>query len=279
MRNMSVDNGLVSIICPCFNSERFIQRMLDSVRNQTYKNLEIICVDDGSEDSTINIVESNVSLFENEGMRLICKKKAHGGQAAAVNYALKWIKGEYFTLIDSDDFYTPESVQKRVEALEENQDCSVAVSDYFIVNENDITTIIEKGNDYCHNFAFQPRQFFLLLSGLSPVTPIGYMIRTEDMRRINPQMEINECVEGQNYQILLPLYYYYKRVFVDEPLAYYVVRSNSHDHMERTRNELKERGANLINMVREVMTEMGLNEREINRYILMSKFPSIIEDA
>ena len=54
---MSYEKGLVSIISPCYNSEKYIFRMLDSVRKQTYKKIEMICVDDGSDDDTGRIIK------------------------------------------------------------------------------------------------------------------------------------------------------------------------------------------------------------------------------
>lgn len=269
---MSYEKGLVSIISPCYNSEKYIFRMLDSVRKQTYKKIEMICVDDGSDDDTGRIIEQNIDKFEEEGMRLIYIKKNHAGQAAAINYGLKHIHGEYLTTIDSDDFYAPQSIEKRLQALLKHTDCSIAVSDYYMVDESDLSRIIRKGNDYVRDYIFQPRQFCLLLAGYSVVTPIGYLIKTESMRRINPHMEINECIEGQNYQILLPLYYHYKRVFVDEPLAYYVIRKDSHDHRKRTEEEMRRRWDNLCDMLKSVLEDIGLEEHEVQRYLRMSYF-------
>ena len=85
-------------------------------------------------------------------------------------------------------------------------------------------------------------------------------------------MEINECIEGQNYQILLPLYYHYKRVFVDEPLAYYVIRKDSHDHRKRTEEEMRRRWDNLCDMLKSVLEDIGLEEHEVQRYLRMSYF-------
>lgn len=269
---MNYENELVSIISPCYNSEKYILRMLDSVRQQTYKKIEMICVDDGSDDETEKIIKENIDKFEAEGMCLIYIKKNHAGQAAAINYGLKKIHGEYLTTIDSDDFYAPQSIEKRVHALQKHADCSVAVSDYYVIDERDLFKTIKKGNDHIRDFIYQPRQFSLLLAGYSSVTPIGYMIKTEDMRKINPNMEINECVEGQNYQILLPLYYYYNRVFVDEPLAYYVIRKDSHDHRKRTVDEMRQRWKNLSEMLKSVLEDIGLEEYEVQKYLRMSYF-------
>ena len=60
---MSYEKGLVSIISPCYNSEKYIFRMLDSVRKQTYKKIEMICVDDGSDDDTGRIIKNSIDNF------------------------------------------------------------------------------------------------------------------------------------------------------------------------------------------------------------------------
>lgn len=276
---MKSEKDLVSLICPCYNSADYVQRMLDSVMKQTYTNIELICVDDGSADSTADIIKDNMGAFERAGMKLICLEKEHGGQAAAVNKALKVIKGEFFSLIDSDDFFLPKAIEKRVNVLKRHPECGIVVSDYYIVNEEDINKIIGRGNEGLGWLSFQKRQFELLITGLSLVANTGYMIRTMDMRRINPSMEINECIEGQNYQILLPMYYHYERVYIDEPLAVYVIRHDSHDHMERSQQEKIQRGVNLLKMLRDILEDMEIRNDEIKRYLKLSIFNRLIENV
>ena len=100
----------LSIIIPIYNTSKYLKECLDSVVNQDYKNVEIICVDDGSTDDSANIVESY--LKKDERFKLI--KTEHKGVAYARNLGLANAEGEYITFIDSDDF-----IEKRtyVEAL------------------------------------------------------------------------------------------------------------------------------------------------------------------
>lgn len=269
---------LVSVLTPCYNSENFIARMLESVLHQTYPNIELICIDDGSVDNTGKIIKRYIPLFASMKKRLLYMRNEHMGQAAAINAGLKVIQGKYFTLLDSDDFLINTSIEKRVCALEEHSEYDIVASDYYIVNENDLTRVIGKGNDYIGNLSYQPHQFYLLLTGYSAVTPLGYLIRTEAMKKINPKMEINECIEGQNYQILIPLYYYYKRFYIQEALGYYVVRNQSHGHLKRSRQELKDRYTRLWQMLEEILSSMNLPEMEIQRYMGISMFRRRLED-
>lgn len=85
---------------PVYNSSKYLARCLDSIRNQSYRNLEIILVDDGSEDSSPEIC----NLYCKMDARFICYHIHNNGVANARNYALDRCSGEYVVFIDSDDF-------------------------------------------------------------------------------------------------------------------------------------------------------------------------------
>jgi glycosyltransferase involved in cell wall biosynthesis len=104
---------LVSVIIPAYNAEVFIGRTLESVISQTYKNLEIIVVDDGSQDRTTEIVESFMQIDN----RIILFKQQNAGVAAARNLAIAKSKGEFIAPIDADDIWYPEKIEKQVQCL------------------------------------------------------------------------------------------------------------------------------------------------------------------
>ena len=241
----------VSIISPCYNGEQYIARMLESIMNQTYEEVELICVDDGSEDRTADIIFDYVPRFKLSGKQLIYIRQENQGQAAAVNNGLKHIKGEYLSWIDCDDFLTLDSVEKKVKALQANPQCKIVTSNLYVVKENDIDNIIEvKGTSY-GALNYQPKQFFLTLTGMSLMECHCHLLLVDAFRAINPTLEISRCRAGQNYQILLPMYYYYNRCYVDEPLAFYVIREDSHYHSKRTLPEELERLEELLRMLEE----------------------------
>lgn len=93
-------HGLVSILIPLFNVERYLTQCLDSVINQTYKNLQIVIVDDGSTDKTFEIARS----YTEKDSRIELYHQENKGVAAARNELLRHIKGEYFLFVDSDDW-------------------------------------------------------------------------------------------------------------------------------------------------------------------------------
>ena len=102
---------LVSIITPCYNGEKYVDRFLTSVLNQTYNNIELIFVDDGSTDKTKDVVLSFKEQFEKRGYDLIYIYQKNAGQAAAINQGLKVFKGEFLMWIDSDDLMFPSEMR------------------------------------------------------------------------------------------------------------------------------------------------------------------------
>ncbi|MCH2233035.1 MAG: glycosyltransferase [Crocinitomicaceae bacterium] len=100
-------NPLISIISPVYNCENFLDTTINSVINQTYKNWELILVNDGSTDSSAKIIQS----YLEKDTRIILISKENGGQASARNFGLKKAKGEWITFIDADDIYLPNKLK------------------------------------------------------------------------------------------------------------------------------------------------------------------------
>ena len=111
---------LVSIITPAYNSAEYIHRPIESVLRQTYPNVEMIVVDDGSRDNTAEVVEQRY------GGRVRCFRQANGGQATARNTGLRHARGEIIGFVDADDELMPEMVSSLVEALEAYSEAAVA---------------------------------------------------------------------------------------------------------------------------------------------------------
>lgn len=93
-------NPLISVILPIYNIEAYLDKCMESVRNQTYSNLEIIMVDDGSTDSCGEVCDRYAGIDE----RIVVFHKKNGGLSDARNYGIERARGEYITCIDPDDF-------------------------------------------------------------------------------------------------------------------------------------------------------------------------------
>lgn len=109
---------LVSIIVPIYNNEKYIAVCVKTLLEQTYKNLQIILVDDGSTDSTYEMC----SKYQDE--RILLLKKENGGASSARNYGLKFAKGKYIYFVDSDDYLNLDAVERLVQVAEAGKaDC------------------------------------------------------------------------------------------------------------------------------------------------------------
>ena len=102
---------MISIIVPVYNSEKYIDRCLDSILNQTYKDLEIVLVNDGSNDQSLKILE-NYALRDT---RIKVVNQENKGVAAARNTGLDNATGDYILYVDSDDWIENNMVERMVE--------------------------------------------------------------------------------------------------------------------------------------------------------------------
>ena len=117
---------LVSVIIPVYNTEKYLKKCVDSVRNQTYQNLEIWLVDDGSTDSSGAICDE----YARTDSRIYVSHKENAGQGVARNTALDRCTGEYISFVDSDDWIAENFVEKMVQGME-GSDADLVICGYY----------------------------------------------------------------------------------------------------------------------------------------------------
>lgn len=129
MEDRKVVDGLVSIIMPSWNTERFIAEAIQSVLDQTYTNWELIIVDDCSSDNTDEVVAS----FKDERIKYLHNKK-NSGAALTRNKALREAKGEWIAFLDSDDLWMPEKLEHQIDFMDKNG-YSLSFTEYEKIDE------------------------------------------------------------------------------------------------------------------------------------------------
>ena len=117
--------NLVSIIVPVYNVEKYIHKAIDSILNQTYKNIEIILIDDGSPDNCPAICDA----YATQDHRVKVVHQQNSGLAASRMKGIAFARGEYILFIDSDDWIEPAMVEDMLLAAEKN-DADIVVCDY-----------------------------------------------------------------------------------------------------------------------------------------------------
>ena len=122
---------LISVIVPIYNSEKFLKPCLDSVINQTYKNLDIILIDDGSTDDSGNICEE---YAKNDG-RIRVFHKQNGGISVARNEGIQNARGAYITFVDSDDRIFPDMIDYLYRLIDQYQ-CKMSLCTHTVIWED-----------------------------------------------------------------------------------------------------------------------------------------------
>ena len=126
----------VSIIIPVYNSESTLKRCIESVINQTYKNIEILIINDGSKDKSLNIMNE----YKNKDERIIVINQKNKGLSGARNTGVNNATGDYITFIDSDDYIKPNLVKDTIKIFEEYE-CDVVRNNYELSYENGKTEL------------------------------------------------------------------------------------------------------------------------------------------
>lgn len=126
------EEGLVSIITPNYNCEKFIVETIESVINQTYKNWEMIIIDDCSSDNSITIA---INYTKKDKRIKVIQNEKNMGAALCRNKAIEMAKGEFIAFLDSDDVWLPNKLQKQV-AFMINNDADFSFSEYYLMDEN-----------------------------------------------------------------------------------------------------------------------------------------------
>lgn len=268
---------LVSIITPCYNSEAYLSRYLDSVLAQTYTNVQQIVVNDGSSDRTERIALEYRNRFESSGMIFTYVKQQNQGLGAAINTGLKEVKGEYFTWCDSDNFYSDEYIEEKIYFFLNNPKYSIVRCDGKIVKDNDITEVV--GTMAGDSIIDKTSENLFINCLLIQDFHFGCaMLRTSDFDKVVVNREIYPSRLGQNWQLLLPMFYHYKSGYIDKPMFFFVERADSISHSVESLNYTKkvEQLLGHLDIIENTILNMHVNEEAEYLAKVRSKYYSLI---
>ncbi len=215
---------MVTVIIPVYNNVKTLKKCVDSVIAQTYRNLEIILVDNGSTDSS----ESLCDEFQKTDSRICVLHENIEGVSATRNQGVRIAKGKYITFIDSDDHITPDYIEKLVAAIEESSDCILAMCNAYEVNGDTVTERIFSRSGKCSVKAFIHDLFYCKAEGS---TCWGKLYRAEYIAKLF--REYNYCEDAFfNFDYLSGRKGYIS--IIRDHLYYYVRRKNSITGLKKT---------------------------------------------
>ncbi|MFA9212754.1 MAG: glycosyltransferase family 2 protein [Candidatus Methylacidiphilales bacterium] len=197
----------ISILLPCYNAEKYLHEALMSIVNQTYHNIEIIAIDDGSEDETLNILKS-FSLLDNRIKIVI--NKTNLGLIKSLNKGIEICSGDYIARIDADDFLDIKRIERQVNLINNNFDLQVLSTFLFEVNN--------KGNVIGKISYFNCSNFYALKFKCLFETPMphpGILIKSTILKEILYEDKLNNK-HIEDYVLFSKIIYNNYKVFVDE---------------------------------------------------------------
>lgn len=202
-----MSNPLLSVVVPCYNVGQYLHRLLDSILMQSYPNVEVICVNDGSTDNTMAVIESYFKHFLQRGYEYRWIKQANLGVCEAINTGLQYVNGKYLVWPDGDDWYKDKDVfADAVHVLEDDTTCSCVRFRPQLVDE-----VTGKGKDVVWTGKGLNRIFEDVLYSTSNIwLPAGsHVVRTSTLFDYYKNKRIySSRLVGQNIQLLLPCCYH-----------------------------------------------------------------------
>jgi glycosyltransferase involved in cell wall biosynthesis len=207
---MERDASKVTVIIPSYNREKYICETIDSALSQTYENIEIVVVDDGSTDRSREILEgygNRILLLEHEG-------RSNRGQASAINLAMRSARGKYVAILDSDDIWTVDKIEKQVDYLERHPEIGIVYGNGYAIDENGkiLYKLIPPG----HREDSDPSR--MLLECHFNIPSNALVRRTA----FDQAGEFDETLRSsQDHDMAIRLLEVTKAAFLDEPVWYY----------------------------------------------------------
>jgi glycosyltransferase involved in cell wall biosynthesis len=205
-----MSEALVSVIIPVYNGENYLREAIDSSLAQTYPNVEIIVVNDGSRD---NGATERIALSYSDKIRYFYKE--NGGVATALNLAIRNMKGEYFSWLSHDDMYYTNKIEKQMQALSEHGDVTaIVLSDYDLldVNSQSITHVL---HSEIYSKERLTNSVFPVLQGL--VHGCGLLIHKSHFERAGIFDE--NLRTTQDYDLWFRMLRNQKTIYLAEPLV------------------------------------------------------------
>ena len=223
---MKYEDILVSVIVPAYNHEKYIKQSMLSIYGQTYKNIELIILNDGSKDNTGRIIQDIIPLFPD--MKTVYLAKENEGICKTLNRGISISSGNYICFLASDDYWEKTRIEEGVRFLESNKNVGMIFSDSFFV-KND-TILPELWSDYKKSLkkyfinGFPRVNIYERLIIDTPIPALTVMIRRECFDIIGV---FDETLLYEDDDMWLRISRKYTVGYIDKPLAYYRIHDKN----------------------------------------------------
>ena len=244
----------------CYNGSRFISRSFESILAQTWPNIELVFVDDGSTDDSKDVAMKYSERFARKGFELKILSQQNQGFCAAAANAAKIATGKYLQILDVDDFIMPESCRLQAEFLERHDEINVVRTNGFVVHEEhpEIKQPLERNaKSYIHRNIFMD-----LIAGTINNWAGAYMVRADKHKYFYSTHTFPISRYGQNLQFLLPQTIDAPSGFIDLPLFKYYRYIGSHSNQASYEKQMENLNG-YWDIRRTMLKLLGVNDSDI----------------
>lgn len=242
----SKSQPLVSVIIPCYNHAQYVQDCIQSVINQTYKNIELIIIDDGSKDSSVEKIEEMLSICKERFNRFEFRHRPNQGLSSTLNEALEWCKGEFASPIASDDQMLSKKIELQIPYMLENEEC---VAIFGGINQ------IDDSNNIVRTLSKKERKY-----EFSSIAKLDYFLQAPtQLIRMKDLIDIG----GYNLDYKIEDWYSYL-VLTKNGKYLYLMQDVVCNYRRHESNSSKNMGLMLEKII--ILNNIGLDKKEVNRY-------------
>lgn len=234
----------ISIIVPVYNTEKYIGRCIESIQNQTYTNLEIILVDDGSKDDSLTICQK----YADKDSRIkVLHTKKNSGVSNARNMGIEHSTGEYIGFIDSDDYIEKTMYETLVRY---SDDRVLPICTYNMVDENKTILAQKEIGDTVGEVAV--KDFFLLCENILLNSPVNKLYESTIVKKNNIRFDVNLSL-GEDFLFVMQYIEYIEKFYIiDVPLYNYMtIKRESLSQLYR--NDFYEIQRRIIQRIKELL--------------------------
>lgn len=266
-----MSNPLVSIIIPVYNGSNYLAESIESALGQTYKNIEVIVVNDGSNDDT-----EKIALSYGDKIRYFYKK--NGGVSSALNYGIKQMSGELFSWLSHDDLYYSNKVKEQVQTIiDMKNDKSIIMSTSELIDEKG--NLISFHKKYKKKIYNGNQMFKTLFNGTS-INGCSLLIPKEALVRAGYFDETLKYIQDWKMWVMLALDDY-SFIYIDKPLVR--MRIHSNQQTIRIKDLLpKESDSFTLELLDKLMEETPKNKEKVMLMIfwgIRSHKPEVINKS
>lgn len=250
-------NSLISVLMPAYNHEKYVQEAIQSIIDQSYQNIELIVIDDGSKDNTLNVIKGMKEICDKRFEHFVVKTQANQGTCSTLNSLLEMAQGEYIYIMASDDKALPDALEKLHAFLSISDDYALAVGENLLFDSNsqkcywddarnniyDSTEAVYRSfSDYLIDKAratnFLSDEFGSYASlVMGNYVPNGYLIRANIFEKTGL---FKKEAPLEDYYLMLQISKYAKMKYIPIPLFYYRWHGSNTAGLSKRMTELDE---------------------------------------